>query len=259
MFDELPKENDGSGPDMPEPSSLPPTDDDRQRPGPEQTLTGSAEPPQHGAHFPAPPFGASSGHTQSPAPEHGEPDPLTLLGDVLQYPRKAFAYLALPRAERIGLAIVVYVVSQIPANWMRNPFGVEVGTEAARIFGNAVTSVVGLAVAVGFLHIFARLLGGRNTYAKLFQAWAMASLPSLLAAPFLAWDPMVIGGFATSVTGIWSFVLGIIAIREVYGFSTGRALAALFLPVVATFFLIVAFGVLAAMLGLMPIPGLPGL
>lgn len=205
------------------------------------------------------PGGRGDAPPKPPRP-HYEPDAFTLLGDVIQTPVKAFAYLGLHRAERIGLAVIVYVFSQIPSNWFRNPLGMPADAPLGRIAGNIITSLIGLAVGVAFLHLFARILGGRNKYLKLFQALGFAALPNLLAAPFLLLDPsLAVGGLALSASGIWSFVLGVIAVREVYGFSTARALGAVFLPVIVTIALGIGLAALAAVMGLVFMPELQGL
>lgn len=167
--------------------------------------------------------------------EHYNPGSMDLLGDVIQTPVKAFSYLASSRADRIGLAVVVYVVSQIPSTWGRHPFGIAVQSTPLRLLGNAASALISFAFIVGVIHLFARMLGGRNRYAKLFQAYGIALLPQLLTSPFIVWF-LTTGssGLLQTVIGwgtnIWLLVLQVIAIREVYNFSTARAIGAMLLP-----------------------------
>lgn len=223
-------------------------------------MRSSAERPTNDPDGGAARSGHAPGRSYPPDDERYDPDALTLLGDVLQQPTKAFSYLALARAERIGLAIVVYVLSQMPFNWFRSPFNIEVPSLPARLVGNAMAAIIGFTVGVAIFHLCARILGGRNQYSKLFQAMAMSTLPSLLTAPFLVLDLSLrtptLWPWASFVGSVWTLILNVIAVREVHGFSTGRALATLLLPLLLIVAVTVALVVIAALLGLTIFPGL---
>lgn len=92
--------------------------------------------------------------------------------------------------------------------------------------------VIGSAIYFGV----GRLLGGQGAYSSIFSTQAFASVPSVgasvltalltLAGPMLAPLTGLVGlGF-----GIWSLVLSVIGVRESMGFSTGRAVATVLIP-----------------------------
>lgn len=185
--------------------------------------------------------------------EHYEPDALTLLGDVIQRPTKAFAYLGTHRAERVGLGIVVYLLAQLP--WYLTGTFVEIETSFGGLLRRGITTVIGFIVGTFILHLIARMLGGQNRFSKLLQAFGISSLPGLLVAPILLLRPQW-GGGASAVSGIWGFVLGVIAVREVYKFSTGRAVAAMLLPALVAVGFVVFMLVLAGVFGASLLPEL---
>lgn len=184
--------------------------------------------------------------------DKGDPysgDVFGLLGDVIQRPAQAFQHLASPGAEKLGLALIVFMLSRVPANYLQNPLDLTTDSTTLRLITNTVASVVALVIAAGLLHLSARILGGRNRYDKLLQTLAFASLPSLLMVPFLVFMPFVTDVpvwlmLPDTVASVWEIVLSIIAIRTVYNFSTGRALG----TIVMLLFLFVVAGILFSLL-----------
>lgn len=185
-----------------------------------------------------------------PSDDAYDPDVFELVGDVLQRPTKAFAYLGSARAERIGIALLIFLLSQVPLTWLQNPLAVQ--SPLARLIGSAIVGMVALVFAAGVVHLCARILGGRNRYGNMLQAQALASLPYLLTTPFLVvglatgnllWIDLISMG-----ASIWTTVLSVIAIREVYSFSTLRAVGTFFLPVAVTVGLVLIGSILAAVL-----------
>lgn len=178
--------------------------------------------------------------------DHYEPNALTLLGDVLQQPVKAFSYLGSHRAEHLGLGIVVYVLAQLPL-YLTGTF-VEIETNFGGLLRRTVTTVLSFVIGAFVFHLIARMLGGHNRFSKLLQALAISSLPGLLAAPVFLIMPAW-GGSVSAVMGIWSFVLSIIAVREVYRFSTGRAVATVLMPALFVVGLVLLLLVIAGLVG----------
>lgn len=144
-------------------------------------------------------------------------------------------------------------VSDLPAEFMAtlNRMGPYLG-----VIG-AVFSLVGWFVQAGILQILAEFFGGRGKAVGVLTVLAFSTLPGVLVIPF-----RVVAYFApTSVLSslitllvslvvlVWWGIIVIIGIREIHQFSTGKALATLFIPLGV---LVLVLGVLAlATLGLM--------
>ncbi|MFX4262684.1 YIP1 family protein [Pelotomaculum propionicicum] len=98
------------------------------------------------------------------------------------------------------------------------------------------------------LHLAADLLGGRGVVRGVFAAVGLAGLPNTLLAPFQFlgyWYGL--GNLAVTVllllaglaAGIWSSVVLVIGIREVYRLPTGRSVLVFFIPYLALFLLLI--------------------
>jgi hypothetical protein len=87
-----------------------------------------------------------------------------------------------------------------------------------------VGAFVGLFVSGSWTHLFVRAFGGRNGYGNTIKAFAYGNTPVLL----FGWIPFVGGLFS-----IWAIVLDIIGIKQLHGISTGRAIGAVLLSIVA--------------------------
>lgn len=123
-------------------------------------------------------------------------------------------------------------------------------------------------VVSAVMHFAAELFGGRGRAVGILSVTALASLPALVLAP-VDLILLSLGARGLSVAGIvaltglgsfvWSVILVVLGLREVYGFSTGRAILAVFLPpavlVVAGIILLGVFGVIISSLA--PMAGFP--
>lgn len=104
------------------------------------------------------------------------------------------------------------------------------------IVGAPIAAVAGLAFVSGAYWVISRILGGQGPYSGLFAGLAFASVPYALTIPvgFLALPLGTPGGVLSSLVsfgvGIWTLVLSVIVVRENNGFSTGRAMAAVLVP-----------------------------
>jgi hypothetical protein len=99
----------------------------------------------------------------------------------------------------------------------------------------------------GVLHLVATLLGGRGYAQGVFAVTGLAILPSLFIVPLnLLFYWVRTPSFTIIITllslliYVWGIILVIIGLREVYNFSTGKALLVLFLPLVAIIFFTIA-------------------
>jgi hypothetical protein len=86
------------------------------------------------------------------------------------------------------------------------------------------------ALGAGILHLSARTLGGRGSYEQLVFLLAAVNAPLFLVSGVIAFIPYV--NCLGVVVSIYIIALEIIALKAVYGFGTGTAIAAFFLPVV---------------------------
>ncbi|MGB7788759.1 YIP1 family protein [Methanoregula sp.] len=85
-------------------------------------------------------------------------------------------------------------------------------------------------IAGAWIHLWVYILGGRNGTMRTMKGFVYGMTPSLL----LGWIPVIGPLFA-----IWSFILNILGIRELAGFSTGKAalvmIIAILIPVIIAF------------------------
>ena len=111
--------------------------------------------------------------------------------------------------------------------------------------------IIGLLLWSVFLHVGAKVAGGRGDFADSFKSAVYSQTPNLL----LGWIPVI--GF---LFGLWSLVLLFLGVRELHEVDTTKAIIAvvvalvLFLIVVAIFaFLGIAF--LTGIAGMASVPG----
>ena len=83
---------------------------------------------------------------------------------------------------------------------------------------------VSLFISGSWAHLFVRAFGGRKGYGNTIKAFAYGNTPVFL----FGWIPFVGGLF-----WIWALVLNIIGIRQLHEISTGRAIGAVLLSIVA--------------------------
>jgi len=92
------------------------------------------------------------------------------------------------------------------------------------------------------LHLAADLLGGRGSARGVFAAAGLAGLPGIFMIPaqFMAYwfgggklAVAVLVGLIGLAVGIWSIVILVIGVKQVYGLSTGRIVLIVFSPYLA--------------------------
>jgi len=81
-----------------------------------------------------------------------------------------------------------------------------------------------LFISGSLTHLFVRAFGGRKGYGNTIKAFAYGNTPVLL----FGWIP-----FVGMLLPIWALVLNIIGIRQLHEISTGRAIGAVLLGIVA--------------------------
>jgi len=82
----------------------------------------------------------------------------------------------------------------------------------------------GLFISGSWAHLFVRAFGGRKGYGNTIKAFAYGNTPLFL----FGWIP-----FVGMLLSIWGLVLNIIGIRQLHEISTGRAVGAVLVSMVA--------------------------
>jgi len=82
----------------------------------------------------------------------------------------------------------------------------------------------GLFISGSWAHLFVRAFGGRKGYGNTIKAFAYGNTPVFL----FGWLP-----FVGMLFSLWALVLNIIGIRQLHEISTGRAVGAVLLSIVA--------------------------
>ena len=98
-----------------------------------------------------------------------------------------------------------------------------------------------MALFTGLFWLMSRILGGRGEYGAMFAGLGFASAPSILRSliGFLAIPLGDLGGADALIgilqlgVGVWMIILAVIVVRECNQFSTGRASAAVLIPIAA--------------------------
>lgn len=130
-------------------------------------------------------------------------------------------------------------------------------TPASLLIGVLLGAPVGLAVTAvwtAIVLVFARMLGGTGGYRVTFCGLAFASVPQILSVILttvllpLGTAGTVLGMVAALGIGAWTLVLSVMTVRHAHALSTGRAVAAVLLPIVAV--LVVIALIVVAVIGL---------
>ncbi|MFC1927651.1 YIP1 family protein [Chloroflexota bacterium] len=87
-----------------------------------------------------------------------------------------------------------------------------------------------LFISGSLTHLFVRAFGGRKGYGNTMKAFAYGNTPVLL----FGWIP-----FVGMLFPLWALVLNIIGIRQLHEISTGRAIGAVLLGIVALIIIVV--------------------
>jgi len=90
-----------------------------------------------------------------------------------------------------------------------------------------------LFISGSLTHLFVRAFGGRKGYGNTIKAFAYGNTPLFL----FGWIP-----FVGMLFPFWAWVLNIIGIRQLHEISTGRAIGAVLLGIVALVFIAVLIG-----------------
>ncbi|MDF2566054.1 MAG: Yip1 protein [Massilibacillus sp.] len=160
---------------------------------------------------------------------------LETLYDMLTKPKEAFQVIVSEGRLAKSCQIVLFstVISSLAA--YANVF--EGGFKGAMLLAEIICSVLLWGVSVSVWHLLAELIGGRGSVRRLLTAIGftyflqLLIVPIYLIASFLPTVGFLLSMIATLVVAVWSIVLGILAISEVYQLSGGKATLIYFLPV----------------------------
>jgi hypothetical protein len=178
--------------------------------------------------------------------------------------RPAATFRSIAHDEPVGQAFAVVVIVTVLLTVVQG-FGI-LADPGATVQTALVTLVTGMVIGVPMGVVFFLLwVGAVLLGAKLFGG--TATFPATLAGLGFAYAPLALGGIVAGAAlpsgaaaaaivvlaflaaTLWSFVLDVIAIREIHQMSTGRAVGAVVLPVVALGALaVLLFGALLAAL-----------
>lgn len=148
-------------------------------------------------------------------------------------------------AQGIAQAVALGQYDFQDAEWLLGPIRV------ASIIVAPLIAVPVLAFFAAVFWVTSLLLGGRGPYCGLFTGLAFASVPTAFSVPInLVMPQLGLPGQALSgLVGLgifaWTLVLTVFAVQETNNFSTGRAIAAVFIPLAIFFVLAAALVVFA--------------
>ena len=137
--------------------------------------------------------------------------------------------------------------------WVQGPL------QGFSIVGGPALAVAGVAFFTAICWIMSWILGGRGSYGGLFAGFGFAYLPAVFTVP-VTFMALQLDSFGQGLSGmigfgvaVWTIVLSVFAVQANNNFSTGRAIAALFIPLAIFFILFItlfAFVVVAILIAL---------
>jgi hypothetical protein len=109
-------------------------------------------------------------------------------------------------------------------------FGSELGLSIITFFIMFLLfGLIGIFLSGAIIHLGVRLFGGKRGYGETVKALIYGGTPSYI----FGWIPLIGPIFA-----LWAFILEIFGIRELQDLSTGKALAAILVPILIIVFLL---------------------
>jgi hypothetical protein len=107
-------------------------------------------------------------------------------------------------------------------------------------FGGLIGAFVGFFVLSGIIYISAKIFGGQGSF--LTQSWLLSLfyVPLNIIAAIAGIIPLL-GSLVALATFIYGIVLSVMAVASAHRMTTGRATAAVLLPLIVIFALVCAF------------------
>ena len=125
-------------------------------------------------------------------------------------------------------------------DWVQGPL------QEFSIVGGPALAIAAVAFLTAICWITSRILGGKGSYGGLFTGFGFAYLPAIFTVPvaFIAFQlddfGQALSGMIGLGTTVWTIILSVFAVQANNNFSTGRAIAALFIPLAVFFALLLA-------------------
>jgi hypothetical protein len=114
-------------------------------------------------------------------------------------------------------------------------------------------ALVGWVFITALYFAMSKLLKGKGTYKRMLGLVGYAQTPMILAGLLAAAGSLkspMMGSFITIPFGLWVLALNVLAVREANGFTTGRAAAAVLIPIVLLAIIAVALVIGGLIIGL---------
>ena len=159
------------------------------------------------------------------------------------------------RRRPIGWALIVIIVITVaqgiagaasldPSDfdddaWLQGPL------QGFSIVGGPILAIAVVAFFAAICWIMSWILGGRGSYGGLFAGFGFAYLPAVFIVP-VTFMALQLDSFGQGLSGmigfgvaVWTIILSVFAVQANNNFSTGRAIAALFIPLAIFFILFI--------------------
>ncbi|WP_042477340.1 Yip1 family protein [Bacillus ndiopicus] len=169
--------------------------------------------------------------------------------------------------KTLGFAAVILLVCSIislPVNLLGWGEPVSLGSVISMAIFSPIVTILGVAFSVLIIWGIGKLFKGSSTYADMFKAMSIVSIPSIILSPFyLIWfivEPEVmlyydylppypafftVIALLSFIILIWGFVLSVGVVAEAHRFSNWRAFFTLMVPVTILFVILFTLFALA--------------
>ena len=130
------------------------------------------------------------------------------------------------------------------------------GLGALGIIVSPIVTLIGAFIGVGIIWIFAKILGGKGTYTQLFFLVSLFAIP--MAVIGLVIVIPAVGSILGLLVGLYTLYLWVMAVQSSQELSTGRAVAAVLIPIILIGIIIAILAVIGLMALGTAMGGLPG-
>ncbi|MBD3259796.1 hypothetical protein GF371_04175 [Candidatus Woesearchaeota archaeon] len=143
----------------------------------------------------------------------------------------------------VAIAFLPIMLGAMGGLGMMGGFGLGALSIVTMPIAMIISGIIGLFIGAGLIHLFAYIFGGRNGFVKLI--YLMAALTAALAIIGIINIIPLIGPILYILVAIYGIYPTIVAIKEAYEFSWGKAVLSFVIPVIIV--LIIFFAFTAAM------------
>lgn len=153
---------------------------------------------------------------------------------------EAFKFLAILSLINLVINIILFQFDLTHLSFLSSFFKF-LGTIGAAVLGIIISiaiyigSLVFSFIWAGFIHLFAKLFGGKSDYSATYKALTYASTPTLI----FGWLPWI-----GLIFGLYTFYLSIKGISRLHGMSMGRSFVIVFVPPIVLGSIIMALSAL---------------